>query len=277
MSDVPAISTDILKSICDMWSGSDSGLDSHEMGVILRDLGIVDVLPATSKSYRLYSALSQAQEATNSGERVVAFIEKVMSPVRYTANPEKFDERRTRINRALAFAGLRVEETGKVVSTDRTSTLLKVVEQHQPSPIVPSEKEAIAKKSVHVFISYSSEDQHLVIPLRDALTEGGVRVWLDREQIKPGMSNWQKAIRQAIDEVDFFVYIASETGKDSEYVLDEIGIAADKKKPVIPFWASGTVWRECIPLGFGSHQYIDARGPLYGVGLVKLLKALGIL
>ncbi len=134
-----------------------------------------------------------------------------------------------------------------------------------PSPAAP-----------RIFISYSSKDTDIVDRLKAALTDAGVAVWLDHEQLSPGTPNWQVAVRQGISQASVVIYIASETAAVSPYVIDEISLARGKGKLVIPFWIRGDEWHDCAPLGFGLTQYTDGRGSGYAAGLAKLLAALGV-
>ena len=56
----------------------------------------------------------------------------------------------------------------------------------------------------HVFISYVRENQKKVDRLCNDLTQHGVKVWLDRNDIKPGV-RWKQAIHRAIRDGAFFI------------------------------------------------------------------------
>ena len=130
--------------------------------------------------------------------------------------------------------------------------------------------------SVRIFISYSSKDVDLVERLKTGLTRAGAAVWLDHEQLTPGTPSWQIAVRNGIGQATHVIYVASETAALSTYVFDEINIAKNKGKPVIPFWARGTEWHDCVPIGWGATQYTDGRGASFDAGLARLVKTLGL-
>jgi hypothetical protein len=90
---------------------------------------------------------------------------------------------------------------------------------------------------VRIFISYSSQDADLVKRLKDGLARAGADVWLDHERLTPGTSSWQVAVRDGIAQATHVINVASETAALSTYVFDEINIAKNKGKLVIPFWA----------------------------------------
>ena len=58
------------------------------------------------------------------------------------------------------------------------------------------------QKMQHVFISYMHEDTDIVDRLCEELTSRGINVWLDRNDIDPGV-RWKQAIQRAIREGAF--------------------------------------------------------------------------
>jgi TIR domain len=78
----------------------------------------------------------------------------------------------------------------------------------------------------HVFISYVREDADSVERLSHELRIGGVSVWLDREQLRPG-ARWQDAIRQAIEGGAFFLAMFSRNSaaRDRTYMNEELAVA----------------------------------------------------
>ena len=78
----------------------------------------------------------------------------------------------------------------------------------------------------HVFISYIHENEEMVDKLCKALELHGIKVWLDRNDIKPG-SRWKQAIREAIREGAFFIACFSKeyNKRDKTYMNEELTIA----------------------------------------------------
>lgn len=73
------------------------------------------------------------------------------------------------------------------------------------------------------------------------------------------------------------ILIASEDARKSPYVKDELRLAHDVHHlPIYPFWVTGAQWINCIPLGWGGTEYIDARGSeaQYQVALQRLIAVL---
>lgn len=108
--------------------------------------------------------------------------------------------------------------------------------------------------AVRVFISYSHEDAAFVARLRTALQGAGADIWIDHESLQPGTPNWQLAIRDGIARADAVIYIASPSAARSPFVYDEITLARSLGRRVIPLWAEGSSWPDCVPLGWGATQ-----------------------
>ncbi len=127
----------------------------------------------------------------------------------------------------------------------------------------------------HVFISYSRSDGAFVTRLTTDLQEAGIQVWIDQQGLKPGTRNWEDALRQAISTSKAVLLIASPASRRSNYVQDELAIAEMYGRRIYPVWASGDQWIDCIPLGMGKVQFIDARDNAYNASVPQIIQALG--
>ncbi len=80
----------------------------------------------------------------------------------------------------------------------------------------------------HVFISYVRENQKEVDRLCHDLESHGVNVWLDRNDITPGIF-WEDAIRKAIRDGAFFIACFSEEYKEktSTHMNEELNLAIE--------------------------------------------------
>jgi uncharacterized protein (TIGR02391 family) len=76
-----------------------------------------------TKRHRLYNAFAESQNARQDRLAVLAFIRKSMKPELYARTPERYEPMRTKLNRALAFAGLAVDASGELVSVEQAHTL----------------------------------------------------------------------------------------------------------------------------------------------------------
>ena len=132
-------------------------------------------------------------------------------------------------------------------------------------------------RATHVFISYSRANISFVQRLVADLQRSGITVWIDQSGLTPGTPDWETALRNAIGKAHAVILIASEEARKSPYVKDELRLAHDVHHlPIYPLWVAGTQWINCIPLGWGGTQYIDARGgeAQYQAALRQLIAAL---
>lgn len=123
MQRIPCFSASHLEATCKVLAGTTNGLKGDEIGYILADMGIPDPDSRITKWKRLFNALALAQNTHQVGNHVIMFINRSMSPVRYTAIPELFAWRRDGLNVVLSFAGFCVREDGKVIHSTPETTL----------------------------------------------------------------------------------------------------------------------------------------------------------
>ena len=84
---------------------------------------MLDPASEMTKRHRLYNAFVQEQNGRQNRTRILGFIRHAMKPERFTRSPERFEPMRANLNRALAFAGLYVDEDGTLQPTDKVRTL----------------------------------------------------------------------------------------------------------------------------------------------------------
>src|SRR5262245_37887934 len=125
-----------------------------------------------------------------------------------------------------------------------------------------------------VFISYSRADRDFVTHLIADLQKGGIDVWIDRQGLRPGMPNWEHALREAIHASDAVLLVASPHSFQSQYVQGELSIAKDSGRPIYPVWAVGERWSDCVPMDLIKTQYVDMRADHYSAGVVEIVAAL---
>jgi len=123
MQRIPCFSASHLEAACKVLADTTNGLKGDEIGYILADMGIPDPDSGITKWKRLLNALALAQNTHQVGNQVIMFINRSMSPVRYTTIPELFAWRRDGLNVVLSFAGFCVREDGKVIHSTPETTL----------------------------------------------------------------------------------------------------------------------------------------------------------
>lgn len=93
---------------------TDDGLTGTQIDYLLAQSKIPNVEPTGTKWKRLFNAFVGFQNERQFGNHVVVFINRAMDPVQFTANPEKFNRWKNRLNVILAFSGMSVGDDGKV-------------------------------------------------------------------------------------------------------------------------------------------------------------------
>ena len=141
-----------------------------------------------------------------------------------------------------------------------------------------------ARRMKHVFISYCHENMPLVDRFCQKLASHGINVWLDRNELEPGM-RWRQAIQQAIHQGDFFIACFSKeySARDQTYMSEELTLAVERlrEKPADTVWFIPVKLNECeipdIDIGGGATlrdiQYIN----FYQDSNVAIQQLLGII
>lgn len=99
------------------------GLTGSEIGFLLNASQIVDVAPTETKRIRLYNAFAADQNSRQHRRHILAFIRKSMKPERHLTNPSRFESMRLRLNQALLFAGLVVDQNGTLEEAHQARTI----------------------------------------------------------------------------------------------------------------------------------------------------------
>src|SRR5579863_9359181 len=124
------------------------------------------------------------------------------------------------------------------------------------------------------FISYSRTDADFVRLLMKDLRAAGIDTWIDDERLVPGTPDWEQAIRTAIKASKGVLFVATPSSAKSRFVRDELTIAQDSGVGIYPVWASGETYSDCVPLGWGGIQHVDARGSYYSKAVSKLIETI---
>ena len=112
-----------LEAIADALGDTAEGLTGSEIGHLLASCRMADPNPEMTKRRRLYNAFAHDQNQRQDRTRILGFIRGAMKPERFTQAPERFEPMRTNLNRALAFAGLCVDEGGALNAAEKVRTL----------------------------------------------------------------------------------------------------------------------------------------------------------
>jgi hypothetical protein len=118
------------------------------------------------------------------------------------------------------------------------------------------------------FFSYSREDSDFALHLARDLKAAGASVWIDQLDIEPGQE-WDSAIEAALIQFPRMLLILSPAAVESRHVKNEISLALDENKTIIP-----VLYRDCtLPLLLRRIQYVDLKVD-YSRGLTILIRTL---
>jgi uncharacterized protein (TIGR02391 family) len=112
-----------LQAIADALADTSEGLTGSEITHLLASCRMLDSDPSMTKRHRLYNAFVHCQNNEQDRIPILAFIRKAMKPEQYARDAWRYEPMRANLNRALAFAGLAVETSGKLVPAERATTL----------------------------------------------------------------------------------------------------------------------------------------------------------
>ena len=121
-----------------------------------------------------------------------------------------------------------------------------------------------------VFISYSTHNKDIAFEACDYLEAAGIACWIAPRNVVAG-ANYAGQIVSAIRNCDAFVLIASNAINESGHVSNEVSLAFDAKKDIIPFKIEETEFSDEYLYFLGCKHWIDAHTDI-GEGL-KLLKS----
>ncbi len=129
MERVPTFSSEQLTSIAKILAHTDEGLKGSEIDHLLLSIRVPNPTPTMTKWKRLYNAFVEEQTRRQFGNHVVVFINRVMNPVQYTEQPQKFPRRQDQLNTVLSFSGMRVGDDGRVRRASRAANLDDAMER----------------------------------------------------------------------------------------------------------------------------------------------------
>jgi uncharacterized protein (TIGR02391 family) len=112
-----------LQAICDILGDTGGGITGSEIDHLLSLSDIDNISPGITKRKRLFNALHSKQRQDGCSNNVIAFVQRVMDPIRYARSPELFLDRRSQLNLVLALRGYEIKEDGKLGPIQKVSTL----------------------------------------------------------------------------------------------------------------------------------------------------------
>lgn len=108
-----------------------------------------------------------------------------------------------------------------------------------------------------VFISYSSKEMKVARQVCEYLESNGVSCWIAPRNINPG-DNYATQIVHAIRDCSVLVLLASDSTNASGHVSNEVSLAFDNKKVIIPFKIEDIKFTDEYLYFLGRKHWIEA-------------------
>lgn len=112
-----------VEAIAEALGHTTDGLTGSEIEHLLAICIMEDINPDATKRIRLHNAFAADQNKRKKRTHILGFIRHAMKPERHLRNPSRYEALRTRLNRALLFAGLIVSDSGELEAVDRANTI----------------------------------------------------------------------------------------------------------------------------------------------------------
>lgn len=119
----PVIIPSVLEGICKAVADTSDGLTGTELGKAIRDSKMVDVNPEMTKWKRLYNSCVELQNRVGCSNNILTLIQISHHPSRFINNKEKFEERRSELNKILSFIELEYSDKGKFHPVTKSETI----------------------------------------------------------------------------------------------------------------------------------------------------------
>ena len=130
-----------------------------------------------------------------------------------------------------------------------------------------------ADLSYDVFLSHNGKDKPAVRELKRLLSANGLGVWLDEDELRPGIP-WQQLLEESIKTSASVAVLIGKDGlgpwKDEE-MQGALRLAVKDKRPVIPVLLPGASAQPKMPSFLTNRTWADLRAGLTQDGLAKLI------
>lgn len=122
-------------------------------------------------------------------------------------------------------------------------------------------KETTKSKGFDVFLCHNSQDKPEVIEIANRLKEKGIKPWLDRWELRPGLS-WQKLLEEQIEQIHSVAVFVGKNGigpwqeRELRAFLDEF---VSRGCPVIPVLLPDAPQKPELPIFLKEMMWVDFR------------------
>jgi TolB-like protein/Flp pilus assembly protein TadD len=139
-----------------------------------------------------------------------------------------------------------------------------------PPPTDPPAAVQVPNASIHVFISYASQDAAVAGTLVEALERHGVACWIAPRDVKAG-AQYADAIIRAISGAKVIVLVLSESAIASSHVSREIERASSKKRPIIALRIDAAPLTPALEYFLSESQWVEAQTGSMEAAYAKLI------
>jgi hypothetical protein len=112
-----------------------------------------------------------------------------------------------------------------------------------------------------VFLSHNSKDKPAVRQLKERLIERNLTVWLDEDELRPGVP-WQQLLEDGIRDSRSIAVLLGESGIgpwEDEEMMVALRLAVKDKRPVIPVLLPDAPDGVKLPMFLGNRTWVDLR------------------
>jgi len=128
-------------------------------------------------------------------------------------------------------------------------------------------------RDIDVFVSYSSHDRAIVLPLVESLRQQGYNVWVDQGGLH-GASQWSEQIVAAIEETSSFILVSSFHSFGSHNVVKETSLASEQRKPIIPVFIEEVEVPPSLQYQLAGLQRVEYSDLNHEEGMQRIVEAL---
>ena len=180
-------------------------------------------------------------------------------------------------------AGKEDEPTRWANTYDSIIEYLESLDENQ-APIVPNVPPVEERRLVggmpktatpqrfDVFLSHNSQDKPLVRELKNRLSAQKLVVWLDEDELRPGIP-WQQLLETGIKSSASVAVLVCKDGLgpwEDEEMQAALILAVKDKRAVIPVLLPGASSQPELPMFLCNRTWVDLRAGFTGDGIAKL-------
>lgn len=124
-----------------------------------------------------------------------------------------------------------------------------------------------------VFLSHNGNDKPIVRQLKVLLARNGLKVWLDEDELRPGIP-WQRLLEAGIRSSESVAVLVGSDGLgpwEDEEMQGALRLAVDNDSAVIPVLLPGSPPQPQLPMFLGNRTWVDLRDGFNDEGLERLI------